>query len=89
MVSEMVYGPEYSPYPWLAIELCVLAAGLLLFFRSKWVFLPVLLHAAVFSWRILSELKGVPLPPVVYVYWCCHTLLLAFCLFLLSRGRLR
>ncbi len=87
--EQAVIDPAYSPYPWLALELCILAAGILLFLRSKWVFMPVILHILLFGKQMWPEIKGGDIPVAVYGFWTVELLVLCFCFFLWRKGRLQ
>jgi hypothetical protein len=89
--SEMVIiDSAYSPYPWLIVELCVLVTGLLLLIRSKWVFISITLHIAIFARQLLVSLKSPSeISPEMMEIWFAELVTLAFCYWLLTKGRLK
>jgi hypothetical protein len=87
--DRAIIDMAYSPYPWLLVEMCVAAAGVLLYIRSKWVFAAVLGHVLLFNGQLCMGLNGAPLPLIAYEIWACEALVLWFCASLLLAHRLR
>lgn len=86
--AAIVY-PSSNPFLHLAAESCALLAGGLLFFRSKFVFLPVLCHIAWVLWVTFGFGSVHVIPAEVYVAWTVQSGLLGFCLLLVIKRRLR
>lgn len=85
-IDRMIIDPTYSPYPWLAVELCLLATGVLLAWRSRWVFVPLLLHAVLFARQVPASGPG-RLPAEVHGIWAAELLVFGCCAWLwLRRG---
>ena len=83
-----------QPVPWLAIELCIPVAAVLLALRSKWVFVPVVLHCILVARQLylakLFEYGLFKSPPAeILLIWGGELGVLAFCLWLSLRRRLR
>ena len=87
--DRTIIDATYSPYPWLVVELSVLAAGVLLAVRSKWVFIPVILHIVIFARQLIVGLGSASLFVDIYAIWCAELITLAFCAWLWVKGRLR
>lgn len=87
--ERVVIDPAYSPYPWLVVELSVLAVAALLWLRSKWVFLPIALHIGLFARQLYVGLAGQPIPWGAFEVWAGEMLVLGFCIWLLILRRLR
>lgn len=87
LTDSMIIDPLYNPWPLLATELCVLAAGVLLGRRSQWVFLPLLLHVALFARLTLADQSGLAVSWVSYQVWAAELLVFGFSAWLwLRRG---
>jgi len=87
--ERMVIDPTYSPYPWLFIELSVLAVAALLWLRSKWVFVPIALHIGLFARQLYAGLAGRSIPWQALEVWAAEEIVLGFCLWLLISRKLR
>ncbi len=83
--DSMIILPVYNPWPRLALELCMLATGALLALRSHWVFVPLLLHVALFTWRFV----GLPIPVEAVGIWALELQVFCFCAWLWLRRSLR
>jgi hypothetical protein len=83
----MIIDPAYNPWPWLVVELCVVATGALLAWRSRWVFVPLFLHIGLFARQIFITWGGVGVPGLAYEIWAMELLVFGFCAWLwLRRG---
>ena len=86
--AAIVY-PSSHPALRLAAESCALVAGVLMFLRSTFVFLPVLCHIAYVLWLTFGFGPVRVIPAEVYVAWTVQSGLLGFCLLLAIKRRLR
>lgn len=87
--DSMIIDPAYNPWPWLAVELCVVAVGALLAWRSRWVFVPLFLHIALFARQIYFTRGGAGVPGLAYGIWALELLVFGFCAWLWLRRGLR
>ncbi len=87
--DSMIIDPAYSPYPWLALELLVVSTGALLAWRSRWVFVPLLLHIGLFARQIVAGRGAARVPGDAYVIWALELLVFGFCAWLWLRRSLK
>ena len=87
--ERVVIDPAYNPVPWLVVELCVVAVGLLLAIRSKWVFAPLLVHIGLFSRQLYVGRGNSGIPAGAYEVWAAEILVFGFCTWLWLRQRLK
>jgi len=87
--DRTIIASAYNPYPWLVVELCVLLAGVLLAIRSRWVFIPVIVHIILFARQLMVGLGAAKIPIEAFEVWVSQIVVLSFCIFLLHNGRLR
>ncbi|MFG6488733.1 hypothetical protein ACG04R_18755 [Roseateles sp. BYS78W] len=87
--DSMVIDPAYNPWPWLALELFVVLTGALLAWRSRWVFVPWLLHVGLFARQIVVMSGGAGVPGTAYEVWAAELLVFGFCAWLWLRRGLR
>jgi hypothetical protein len=91
--ERIVIDAAYSPYPWLIVELCVLLAGILLAIRSRWVFVPVLIHIALFARQMHVgggfSFSGASIPFEIFQVWFIEAVVLGECIRLWSKRGLR
>jgi hypothetical protein len=91
--ERVVIDAAYSPYPWLLVEFCVLFAGVLLAIRSRWVFIPVLLHIALFARQMHVgggfSFSGASIPFEIFQVWFIEAVVLGECIRLWSKRGLR
>jgi hypothetical protein len=78
-----------NPYIRLAADSCIALTGVLLWRRSKFVFIPLLGHVAIFLWFVFGFGPVPALPGAIYLMWAGQSGVLVFCVWLLTRGRLR
>lgn len=85
--DSMIIDPLYNPWPFLVQELCVAATGGLLGRRSRWVFVPLLLHVALFARQTFADRSGAAITGLTYEVWAAQLLVFGFCAWLgLRRG---
>jgi len=87
--DSMIIDPLYNPWPFLAQELCVAATGALLGRRSQWLFLPLLLHVALFARQTFADRSGVAITGLTYEVWTAELLVFGFCAWLWLRRALK
>jgi hypothetical protein len=89
LADRAIVYPDSNPYLRLAVESCALLAGVLLFFRSKFVFVPLLGHIAYVLWLTFGSGPVPEIPGLVYVAWTVQSGLLAYFLLLSINRHLR
>ncbi len=87
--DSMIIDPSYNPWPWLALELSVVATGVLLARRSVWLFAPLLLHVGLFLRQVYPELSRSSIGGYIYLNWAGELLVFGFCAWLLLRRGLK
>ena len=87
--ERIVIDAAYSPIPWLAVECCVVVVGLLLAIRSKWVFVPLLAHIALFARQLYVGLGDSPPPSMAYAIWAAELTVFAYCAWLWLERKLK
>ena len=87
-VNDAIINPAYSPWPWLGVELSVVAVAVLLALRSRWVFVPLLLHVVQIT-RQLYPYPGESFSGLAYLFWSADLLVFGFCALLWLRRGLR
>jgi len=83
--DSAIIQPAYNPWPRLALELCMVAAGALLALRSRWVFVPLALHVVLFTWHFAGLRLHVEAVPI----WALELQVFCFCAWLWLRRALR
>lgn len=88
LADHAIIDKGSNPMLWLAIVLCQPVAGFFLLRRSHWVFVPILLHLALYAWEVLG-FGHRPVFSFEYQTFAVNTLVLAFAGWLWLKGRLR
>jgi len=89
LADRTIIDHSYSPYLWLGIEASLFATGALLLARSRWIFLPLLLHVTLSACRSFGFGHAVVIANHDYLNWSGEIAVLGFSLWLLLNRRLR
>jgi hypothetical protein len=86
--ERTIIDAAYSPWGWLRVELCIPISGVLLALRSRWVFVPVIIHIVLFLKQMyVGRLHWSAVPYEVIEIWFFEALVLSQCIWLwLKRG---
>lgn len=89
MSDLSIIDKAYSPLPFLILALSEACAGALLFMRRRWIFLAVGIALSSFTYVYLAGQRPSSMPPLVSLKFAEQLAVLAFCIWLQLRGRLK
>lgn len=89
LADRAIIDISSNPYIRLAADSCIVLTGLLLWRRSKFVFIPLLGHVAIFLWYVFGFGPVTRLPASIYLMWATQSAVAGFCAWLFVKERLR
>lgn len=89
LADRAIFSVASNPFIRLAAESCILLTGVLLLWRSKFVFVPLLGHIAIMLWFVFGFGLFPRIPESILIVWSAQLGLLGFCAWLLVNERLR
>lgn len=88
LADRAIINVSYNPFFRLVAESCILFTGILLLRRSRFVFIPLSGHIAIFMWLVFG-FGPIQLSAGVSLMWAGQSTVLAFSMWLLMNQRLR